>query len=49
MNSVTSASRYESRSSMYIRGLIPRTSTELADAVPIGKNGCFKEAFVHMR
>ena len=29
-------SRYESRSSMYIRGLIPRNSTELAEAVPIG-------------
>ena len=37
---ITSASRYhqryQSRSSMYIRGLIPRNSTELAEAVPIG-------------
>ena len=32
---VTSSSRYQSRSSMYIRGLIPRISTELAEAVPI--------------
>ena len=31
----TSASRYQSRSSMYIRGLIPRNSTELAEAIPI--------------
>ena len=30
---VTSASRYQSRSSMYIRGLIPRNSTELAEKV----------------
>ena len=46
MVSVTSASRYitpasryhpryQSRSSMYIRGLIPRNFPELADAVPI--------------
>ena len=46
MVSVTSASRYiasasryhthyQSRSSMYIRGLIPRNSAELAEAVPI--------------
>ena len=35
MISVTSTSRYQSRSSMYIRGLIPRNSTELAEAVPI--------------
>ena len=33
---VTSVSRYQSRSSMYIRGLIPRNSTILAEAVPIG-------------
>ena len=37
---ITSASRYhsryQSRSSMYIRGLIPGNFTELADAVPIG-------------
>ena len=26
--------RYQSRSSMYIRGLIPRNSVELAEAVP---------------
>ena len=32
---LTSVSRYQSRSSMYIRGLIPRTSTELVEAVPI--------------
>ena len=47
MVSVTSASRYikpvshyhpryQSRSSMYIRGLIPRIFAELAEAVPIG-------------
>ena len=36
MVSVTSASHYQSRSSMmYIRGLIPGNSTELADAIPI--------------
>ena len=33
---VTSASRYQSRSSMYIRGLIPRNSTEKDEAVSIG-------------
>ena len=33
---VTSASRYQSRSSMYIRGMISRISTELAKTVPIG-------------
>ena len=37
---MTSASsyypRYQSRSSMYIRGLIPRNVAELAEAVPIG-------------
>ena len=27
--------RYQSRSSMYIRGLIPRNFAELAEAVPI--------------
>ena len=36
---ITSAShyhpRYQSRSSMYIRGLIPRNFAELAEAVPI--------------
>ena len=32
---VTSASHYESRSLMYIRGLIQGNSTELAEAVPI--------------
>ena len=32
---VTSASRYQSSFSMYIRGMIPRTFTESADAVPI--------------
>ena len=35
---VTPASRYQSRSSMYIRGLIPLSSTELAEAVPIEDN-----------
>ena len=35
MVSVTPASRYQSRSSMYIRGLIPRNFAELAEAVPI--------------
>ena len=42
---ITSASpyhpRYESRSSMYIRGLIPRNSVELAEAVPIASEACF--------
>ena len=28
--------RYQSRSSMYIRGLIPRNFVDLAEAVPIG-------------
>ena len=32
---VTSALRYQSRSSMYIRGLIPPNSTELAEGVSI--------------
>ena len=32
---VTSASNYQSRSSMYMRGLIPLNSTELAEAVLI--------------
>ena len=47
MDSVTSASRYvtsassyhpryQSRSLMYIRGLIPRNFAELAESVPIG-------------
>ena len=47
MVSVTSASRYmtsasrnhpryQSRSSMYIRSLIPRSSADLAEAVPFG-------------
>ena len=31
---LTSASCYQSRSTMYIRGLIPRNFTELAEAVP---------------
>ena len=35
---VTSASRYQNRSSMYIRGLIPRNSMELAEAVQIVMN-----------
>ena len=49
MTSVTSASRsitlasrdhprYQSRSSMYIRGLIPRIFAELAEAVPIARH-----------
>ena len=33
---VTSVSHYQSRSLMYIQGLIPRKSTELAEAAPIG-------------
>ena len=32
---VPSASRYQSGSSVYIRGLIPRNSTECAEAVPV--------------
>ena len=40
---VTSASRLQSRSSMYIRGLIPPNSTESADAVPIIKS--LRESF----
>ena len=39
---ITSASRYhpryQSRSSMYISGLIPRKLAELAEAVPIGED-----------
>ena len=35
-------SRYQSRSSMYIRGLIPRNFAELAEAVPIW---CFPSSF----
>ena len=53
MVSVTSASRfitsaphyhprYQSRSSMYIRGLIPRNFAELAEAVPIASKGLGK-------
>ena len=34
---VASASRYESRSSIFTRGLIPRNSTELAEVVPIAQ------------
>ena len=41
---LTSAShyhpRYQSRSSMYIRGLIPRNFAELAEAVPIACDAC---------
>ena len=51
MVSVTSASRYitsapryhpryQSRSSMYIRGLIPRNFAELAEVVSIAEAGC---------
>ena len=44
---ITSAScyhpRYQSRSSMYIRGLIPRNFAELADAVPISMVGVSEE------
>ena len=40
---ITSATRYhpryQSRSSMYIRGLIPRNFAELAEAVPIDVTG----------
>ena len=35
---VTSASRYQSRSMIFIRGLGPRKSTELAETVPIAAN-----------
>ena len=42
---ITSASlynpRYQSRSSMYIRGLIPLNFTELAEAVPISVNNIY--------
>ena len=37
---VTSASHYQSRTTMYIRGLISRTSRELAEAVPIDSGLC---------
>ena len=37
---VTSASCYQSRSSVHIRGMIPRRSMELAEAVPIGEVQC---------
>ena len=37
MVSVTSASGYQSRSLMYIRGLIPWNFAELAEAVTIGQ------------
>ena len=37
---VTSAPRYQRRSSMYIRGLIPRNSTELVEPVPIATVPC---------
>ena len=44
---ITSASRYhpryQRRSSMYIRGLIPQNFAELAEAVPIGLN-----IFIHI-
>ena len=49
---VTPASRYQSRSSMYIQGLIPQNSTEIhvAKAVPIAwHDGRFFETFAHMR
>ena len=40
---ITSAScyhtRYQSRPLIYIRGLIPRNSSEFAEAVPIGVEG----------
>ena len=39
MVSVTSASHYVTTASMYIRGLIPRNSTESAEADPIGVIG----------
>ena len=35
MVTVTSASRYQIKSSMYIRGLISRNSREFAEAIPI--------------
>ena len=37
---VTPTSRYQSRSSMYIRGLIPRNYTELAETVTIDIKTC---------
>ena len=44
LRNITSASRYypryHSRSSMYIRGLIPRNFTEFAEVVPIAFNKC---------
>ena len=42
---VTSASRYQSKSSMYILGLIPRNSTELAEAVPIAAKHVITKIF----
>ena len=47
---ITSASRYypryQRRSSMYIRGLIPRNFAKLAEAVPIAFNPVEVEALV---
>ena len=43
---VTSASRCQSRSSMYIRGLIARNSSEFAEAVPINSQQSFN--FLHI-
>ena len=42
---VTSASRYQNRSSMYIRGLFPRKFTERAEAVPIDVFKCIAILF----
>ena len=46
---ITSASRYhprfQSRTSLYIRGLIPRNFAELAEAVPIGELQIYTSAY----
>ena len=48
---VTSASHYhprcQSRSSMYIRGLIPRNFAVLAEAVPIGSKAVVRLLLIH--
>ena len=46
---VTSASRYQRRSLMYIWGLISRNSTELAEAVPIASWRLRTHVIVKMR
>ena len=44
---VMSVSRYQSRSSMYIQGLIPQNSTEFAQAVPIESTQCVFKKRAH--